>query len=144
MPSANLKSQSAVIPLHTFCILSALMHTCMLSCVWLFGTPWIVAPCRIFQARILEWVVISSSRVSFWPYRNRNCIYNQTYPFLKKKKHQLGSLVAQSCCFVDDPADVGNLISGSSAFSKTSLNIRKFTVHILLKPGLENFKHHFY
>ena len=39
-----------------------------------------------------------------------------------------------------DPADVGNLISGSSAFSKTSLNIRKFTVHILLKPGLENLK----
>ena len=40
--------------------------------------------------------------------------------------------------FFDDPADVGNLISGSSAFSKTSLNIRKFTVHVLLKPGLEN------
>ena len=42
-------------------------------------------------------------------------------------------------CFFDDPVDVGNLISGSSAFSKTSLNIRKFTVHELLKPGLENF-----
>ena len=41
--------------------------------------------------------------------------------------------------FFDDPADVGNLISGSSAFSKTSLNIWKFTVHVLLKPGLENF-----
>ena len=46
-------------------------------------------------------------------------------------------------CFFDDPADVGNLISGSSAFSKTSLNIRKFTVHVLLKPGLENFEHYF-
>ena len=45
-------------------------------------------------------------------------------------------------CFFDDPADVGNLTSGSSAFSKTSLNIRKFTVHILLKPGLENFEHY--
>src|SRR5574337_562937 len=45
-------------------------------------------------------------------------------------------------CFFDDPADVGNLISGSSAFSKTSLNIRNFTVHILLKPGLENLKHY--
>ena len=44
-------------------------------------------------------------------------------------------------CFFDEPADVGNLISGSSAFSKTSLNIWKFTVHVLLKPGLENFKH---
>ena len=46
-------------------------------------------------------------------------------------------------CFFHDPADVGNLISDSSAFSKTSLNIRKFTVHILLKPGLENFEHYF-
>ena len=44
-------------------------------------------------------------------------------------------------CFCDDPADVGNLNSGSSAFSKTSLNIWKFTVHALLKPGLENFEH---
>ena len=41
-------------------------------------------------------------------------------------------------CFFDDPTDVGNLISGSSAFTKSSLNIWKFTVHILLKPGLEN------
>ena len=46
-------------------------------------------------------------------------------------------------CFFDDPADVDNLISGSSAFSKTSLNFWKFTVHILLKPGLENFEHYF-
>ena len=46
-------------------------------------------------------------------------------------------------CFYDDPADVGNLISGSSAFSKSSLNICKFMVHILLKPGLENFEHYF-
>ena len=45
--------------------------------------------------------------------------------------------------FFYDPVDVGNLISGSSAFSKTSLNNWKFTVHILLKPGLENFKHYF-
>ena len=46
-------------------------------------------------------------------------------------------------CFFDDPADVGSLISGSSAFSKTSLNIWKFTVHVLLKPGLKNFEHYF-
>ena len=46
-------------------------------------------------------------------------------------------------CFLDDPADAGNLISGSSAFSKTSLNIWKFTVHIMLKPALENFEYYF-
>ena len=45
-------------------------------------------------------------------------------------------------CFFDDPADVGSLISGSSAFSKSNLNIWKFTVHVLLKPGLENFEHY--
>ena len=46
-------------------------------------------------------------------------------------------------CFFHDPEDVGNLSSGSSVFSKTSLNIRKFMVRILLKPGLENFEHYF-
>ena len=46
-------------------------------------------------------------------------------------------------CFFDHPVDVGNLISGSSAFSKSSLNIWKFMVHVLLKPGLENFEHYF-
>ena len=46
-------------------------------------------------------------------------------------------------CFFDDPMDVGNLISGSSAFSKTSLNIWKFIDHVLLKPGWENFEHYF-
>ena len=46
-------------------------------------------------------------------------------------------------CFFDDPTDVGSLISGSSAFSKTSLDIWKFIVHVLLKPGLENLEHDF-
>ena len=46
-------------------------------------------------------------------------------------------------CFFYDPTDVGNLISGSSAFSTTSLNIWKFRVHVLLKPGLENYEHYF-
>ena len=46
-------------------------------------------------------------------------------------------------CFFNDPTDVGNLISVSSAFSKSSLNIWKFTVHVLLKLGLENFEHYF-
>ena len=57
-------------------------------------------------------------------------------------KAEIGVFLELSC-FFDDPADVDNLISGSSAFSKTSLNIWKFTVHVLLKPGLENFEHYF-
>ena len=55
-------------------------------------------------------------------------------------KAEIDVLLALSCLF-DDPKDVSNLISGSSAFSKTSLNIWKFTDHILLNPGLENFEH---
>jgi len=54
-----------------------------------------------------------------------------------------GDVFLELSCFFNDPTDVGNLISGSSAFFKTSLNIWKFTVHILLKPGLENFEHYF-
>ena len=46
-------------------------------------------------------------------------------------------------CFFDDPTDVGNLTSGSSALSKSSLNVWKFIVHVLLKPGLENFEYYF-
>ena len=46
-------------------------------------------------------------------------------------------------CFFNDPTDIGNLISGSSAFLKSSLNNWNFTVHVLLKPGLENFEHNF-
>ena len=52
-------------------------------------------------------------------------------------------VVLELSFFFDDPADASNLISGSSAFSKTSLNIWKFSIHVLLKPGLENFEHYF-
>jgi len=57
-------------------------------------------------------------------------------------KSQIDVFLELSCLF-HDPADVGNLVSGSSAFSKTSLNIWKFTVHVMLNPGLENFEHCF-
>ena len=57
-------------------------------------------------------------------------------------KAEIGVFLGLSC-FLDDSVDVDNLISGSSAFSKTSLNIWKFMVHVLLKPGLENFEHYF-
>ena len=56
-------------------------------------------------------------------------------------KAKIDALLELSC-FFNDPADADNLISGSSAFSKTSLNIWKFTVQVLLKPGLENFEHY--
>ena len=54
-----------------------------------------------------------------------------------------GDVFLELSCFFDDPVDVGNVISGSSAFSKSSLNISKFMVHVLLKPGLVNFEHYF-
>ena len=57
-------------------------------------------------------------------------------------KAEIDVFLELSCIF-DDPADVGNLISVFSAFSKSSLNIWKFTVHVFLKPGLENFEHYF-
>ena len=57
------------------------------------------------------------------------------------KKAEIDVFLEHSCFF--NPVDVGNLISGSSAFSISNLNIQKFTVHLLLKPGLENFEHYF-
>ena len=63
-------------------------------------------------------------------------------PLYTKNKAEIDVFLELSC-FFRDPADVGNLIFGSSTFSRTSLNIWKFKVHILLKPGLENFKHYF-
>ena len=77
--------------------------------------------------------VLKFSTVYRDPYSQQFCIVNKT---------EIDVFLELSSSF-DDPVDVGNLISGSSAFSKTSLNIWKFTVHILLKPGLENFEHYF-
>ena len=61
----------------------------------------------------------------------------------KAETLELWNSFLELSCFFYDPADVGNLISGSSAFSKSSLNIWKFTIHVLLKPGMENFEHYF-
>ena len=72
----------------------------------------------ILQARVMEW----------------------GHSFSVVNKAKVGVFLEFSCFFYD-PMDVGNLISGSSAFSKSSLNIWKFLVHILLKPSLENFEH---
>ena len=70
------------------------------------------------------------------------CCDSHSQGFGIVNKAEVG-IFLQLSCFLDDPTDVGNLISGSSAISKSSLNIWKFTVHILLKPGLENFEHYF-
>ena len=74
-----------------------------------------------------------------WEYQTTWPASWEAYMQVRKQELELDMV----SCFFHDPADVGNLISGSSAFSETSLNIRKFTVHILLKPGLENFEHYF-
>ena len=58
-------------------------------------------------------------------------------------KAEIDGVFFELSCFFDDRVDAGNLVSGSSAFSKYRLNIWKFTVHVLLKPGLENFEHYF-
>ena len=63
--------------------------------------------------------------------------------FCVVNKAEIDDVFLELSCFFSDPVDVDNLISSSSAFSKSSLNIWKFTVHVLLKPGLKNFEHYF-
>ena len=73
---------------------------------------------------------------------NLTVVQTMFWQVLVRDKAEIDVFLELSC-FFNYPADVGNLISGSSAFSKTSLNIWKFTVHVRLKPGLENFEHYF-
>ena len=97
-------------------------------------------PAYRFLKRQVRWFGIPSSfRISHSLLWSTQWIYSG---FGIDNKAELDVFLELSC-FFDDLADVGNLISGSSAFSKTSLNIWMFTVHILLKPGLENFGHYF-
>ena len=132
------------------------------SCLTLFWTPWTVA----YQAPSMKF-----SRQEYWsglPFLLLT--WGQTMVKVMKimatsfKRSHLGTAALSTpnpvaghhwhswakvdvflelSCFFNDPADVGNLISGSSAFSKSGLNIWKFTFHELLKPGLENFEHYF-
>ena len=98
----------------------------------------------ILQARILEWVAVPFSRGSCQP-RDWTQVSHFAGRFFtiwatREAQEYWGGLPLPS---PNDSIDVGNLISCSSALFKSSLNIRKFTVHVLLKPGLENFEHYF-
>ena len=93
----------------------------------------------IFQARILEWVAVPFSKVSSQP-RNRTQVSHIAGRFFTSKAE--ADVFLECSCFYYDPMDVGNLISGFFAFSKSSLTW-KFSGHVLLKPSLENFEHYF-
>ena len=100
-----------------------------LSHVQLFVTPWITAHQASLCLSPTPRVHPNSCPLSWW------CGLS-----VVNKTEVDGFL---ELCFFDDPTDVGNLISGSSTFSKSGLNIWNFTVHVLLKPGLEDFEHYF-
>ena len=88
------------------------------------------------------WISLQSKGLSRVPNFPQFIVIHTVEDFGIVNKAEIDVFLGLSCFFYD-PADVGNLISGSSAFSKSSLNIWKFTVPVLLKPGLENFKHYF-
>ena len=98
-----------------------------------------VASCPAYRF-LRRWIRLSAILISLRIFHS-HCIHT-VKGFSIVSKAEVNVFLELSC-FIDDPEYVGNLISGSSAFSKTSLNIWKFTVHILLKPGLENFEHCF-
>ena len=75
--------------------------------------------------------------------RVKHCSQKLSSPFYRQGNGGSGKGYKWQSHFSDDPGDVGNLISGSSAFSESSLNVWKFLVQVLLKPGLENFEHYF-
>ena len=106
----------------------------VVSCTVLTVASW---PAYIFLRMQVRWSGICISLRNF-----HSLWWSIVKGFGIVNKAEVGVFLELSC-FFDDPADVGNLISGSSAFLKSSLNIWKFTVHVLLKPGLENFEHYF-
>ena len=100
-------------------------NCCFLTCIWISQEgDQVIWYFHLFQ-NFPQFVVIHTAK---------------GFGIVLKQKHML---FLELSCFFDDPMDVSNLISGSSDFSKSSLNIWKFMVHELLKPGLENFEHYF-
>ena len=117
-----------------WCTPFLILNQSIVPCLVLTVSSW---PAYRFLRRQVKWSGIPiSSRISQF------VVINTVKGFSIVNEAEVGVLWEFSCLFYDPP-NVGNLISGSSAFSKTSLNIRKFTVHILLKTGLENFEHYF-
>ena len=115
--------------------------------LFLFGTSLVVScpvltvaswPAYRFLKRLVRW---SGIPISFRIFHSLLWSTQSTALAIVNKAEI--DVFLELSCFFHDPVDVGNLISGFSAFSKTSLNIWKFTIHILLKPGLENFEHYF-
>ena len=94
-------------------------------------------PAYRFPKRLVAW---SDSSISSRIFQFSMIHTVKSFDIVKKAEVDI---FLELSCFFDDPTDVGNLISGSSTFSKTILNIWKFTDHVLLKPGLENFEHYF-
>ena len=107
-----------------------------------------VVPCSVLTCCFLTCIQISpeAGKVAWYSHLFKNfplsVVIHTVKGFGVVNKAEVDVFLELSCLF-DDPVDVGNLVSGSSAFSKSSLNICNFTVHILFKPGLENFEHYF-
>ena len=109
-------------------------HQSVVPCPVLTVASW---PAYRFLKRQVRWSGIPIS----WRISTVYCDpHSQSFGILNKAEVDV---FLELSCFFDDPADVGNFISGSPAFSKTSLNIWKFMVQVLVKPGLENFEHYF-
>ena len=110
-------------------------------------TPWLIHvnvwqnPLQYYKVISLQLIQINEKKIKK---KKKNfpvcCDPHKGFCVINKAKVDV---FLELSCFFSDPADVGNLISGSSAFSKSSLNMGKFTVHVLLKPGLENLEHYF-
>ena len=107
-----------------------------------------VVPCPSSNCCFLTWIQISqeAGQVVWYSHLFQNfpqfVVIHTVKGFGIVNKVEIDVFLELSC-FFSDPTDVGNLISGSSAFSKSSLNIWKFMVHAMLRPGLENFEHYF-
>ena len=120
---------------------------CVLLCVCVLGHIQLFCnPNGLGSARLLNGIFQEAGQVVWYSHLLKNLpqfvMIHTVKGFRIVNKTEIDVFLELSCFFCD-PKDVGNLISGSSAFSKSSLNIWKFMVHVLLKYGLENFEHYF-